>query len=99
VATRRSTGLPQKVRDSVLLALGAFMLVWMLVTGHVNGWLVTAALACLGVPTGLQARALSRAGIRPPGLDSSSSAEGRSSRSSSRSSSRRPPVEPSDEPA
>ncbi|WP_433078836.1 hypothetical protein ACQP1P_38490 [Dactylosporangium sp. CA-052675] len=81
----------------MLLALGAFMLVWMLVTGHVNGWLVTAALACLGVPTGLQARALSKAGFRPPpGPGSSSPPEVRSSRSSRSSSSR---TEESDEPS
>lgn len=72
------------------------MLLWMLVTGNVNGWLVTAALACLGVPTGLQARALSRNGMQLPGRGSSSSSVARSSRSSSRSSS---PTEASDEPA
>lgn len=60
----------------MLLALGSIMLLWMLVTGHVNPWLVTAALACLGVPTGLGARALSRGRPSPPsGRGSSSSLE------------------------
>ena len=58
----------------MLLALGSVMLLWMLVTGNVNPWLVTAALACLGVPTGLGARALSRSRPTPSsGRDSSSS--------------------------
>lgn len=68
-----------KVRDTVLLALGSIMLLYMLFT-KVEPLLVAAALAVLGIPTGLQARAVSQA----------SRGRGRSSGSASRSSRRLP---------
>jgi hypothetical protein len=44
-----------KIRQAVLLTIGAAMLLFITYTGRVNTVLVLAALACLGVPTGLSA--------------------------------------------
>jgi hypothetical protein len=42
----------------VFLGLGTFLLIWQLVTDNVNALLVGAALAILGVPTGISLKRL-----------------------------------------
>jgi len=55
-----NNGLNPKVRDSVLLSLGTFMLLLMTWRERVDPWLVGAALACLGTPPGWAAIKLYR---------------------------------------
>lgn len=64
--SRKATGLPPVIRDTVLLAVGASMLVYMTVTFRVNAWLVGAALACLGLPIGIGTLSLSRGKTETP---------------------------------
>lgn len=55
----KHSALPPVVRDTLFLGLGTFMLIWQLVTDHVDPWLVAAALAVLGIPTGISLKRLS----------------------------------------
>lgn len=55
----KHSALPPIVRDGVLLGLGTFMLIWQLITDHVDPWLVAAALTVLGIPTGISLKRLS----------------------------------------
>lgn len=48
---KRDTGLPKGIRDGVLLAVGSFMLLFMMYTGRVYPILVGAALTIMGIPT------------------------------------------------
>lgn len=75
---KRETGLPKGIRDGVLLAVGSFMLLFMMYTGRVYPILVGAALSVLGIPVVDRAAEIIRSS-RVGGRGSSSSRERSSS--------------------
>jgi hypothetical protein len=75
----KHSALPPIVRDGVLLGLGAFLLVWQMVTNNVNPWLVGAALGILGIPTGIGLKRLSDGKPETPPTPESLSSSGSAS--------------------
>lgn len=77
----KTNGIPAVVRDMTLLGLGTGMLAYMTYTQQANALLIFAALAILGIPTGVAAAQLFRGKPETQVIPGSSSSSASSSSS------------------